>query len=45
MRFDIGKDIFACMLSAHNIIILSRHEKASLMGLRFERYFCHHRVT
>ena len=37
------KDIFACLFSIHNIISLSCHEQVCLSGLRFERYFSHHR--
>ena len=44
MRFDIRKNIFACLFSAHNTISLSRHEQVCLMRLRFERYFSHHRA-
>ena len=44
MRFDIRKNIFACLFSAHNTISLSRHEQVRLMRLRFERYFSHHRA-
>ena len=41
----IHKDIFACLFSIHNIIIsLSCHEQVCLSGLRFERYFSHHRA-
>ena len=40
----IHKDIFACLFSIHNIISLSCHEQVSLSGLRFERYFSHHRA-
>ena len=39
----IRKNIFACLFSVHNTIILSRHEQVCLMRLRFERYFSHHR--
>ena len=42
---DIHKDIFACLFSIHNTISLSRHEQVCLSGLRFERYFSHHRAT
>ena len=41
----IRKNIFACLFSIHNIISLSRHEQVCLSGLRFERYFSHHRAT
>ena len=41
---DIHKDIFACLFSIHNIISLSCHEQVCLSGLRFERYFSHHRA-
>ena len=41
----IVKDIFACLFSIHNIISLSCHEQVCLSGLRFERYFSHHRAT
>ena len=42
---DLHKDIFACLFSIHNIIIsLSCHEQVCLSGLRFERYFSHHRA-
>ena len=41
---SIHKDIFACLFSIHNIISLSCHEQVSLSGLRFERYFSHHRA-
>ena len=40
--FNIRKNIFACLFSVHNTIILSRHEQVCLMRLRFERYFSHH---
>ena len=40
----IHKDIFACLFSIHNIS-LSCHEQVCLSGLRFERYFSHHRAT
>ena len=42
--FGIHKDIFACLFSIHNTIGLSRHEQVCLSGLRFERYFSHHRA-
>ena len=42
--FIIRKNIFACLFSVHNTIILSRHEQVCLMRLRFERYFSHHRA-
>ena len=32
-------------LNINNAISLLRHEQACLSGLRFERYFSHHRVT
>ena len=32
--FDIRKNIFACLFSVHNTIILSRHEQVSLMRLQ-----------
>ena len=41
---DIHKDIFACLFSIHNIISLSCHEQVCLSGLRFERFFSHHRA-
>ena len=41
----IHKDIFACLFSIHNTISLSCHEQVCLSGLRFERYFSHHRET
>ena len=41
----VFKDIFACLFSIHNIISLSCHEQVCLSGLRFERYFSHHRAT
>ena len=44
MRFDIRKKIFACLFSIHNTKSLSRHEQVCLSGLRFERYFSHHRA-
>ena len=40
----LRKNIFACLFSVHNRIILSRHEQVCLMRLRFERYFSHHRA-
>ena len=43
--FYIHKDIFACLFSIHNTISLSCHEQVCLSGLRFERYFSHHRAT
>ena len=42
--FNIHKDIFACLFSIHNTISLSCHEQVCLSGLRFERYFSHHRA-
>ena len=42
--FPIRKDIFACLFSIHNTISLSCHEQVCLSGLRFERYFSHHRA-
>ena len=44
VSLNIHKDIFACLFSIHNIISLSCHEQVSLSGLRFERYFSHHRA-
>ena len=41
----ISKNIFACLFSIHNTKSLSRHEQVCLSGLRFERYFSHHRAT
>ena len=41
----IHKDIFVCLFSIHNTISLSCHEHVCLSGLRFERYFSHHRAT
>ena len=41
---NIRKDIFACLFSIHNTISLSCHEQLCLSGLRFERYFSHHRA-
>ena len=38
------KYIFACLFSIHNIISLSCHKQVCLSGLRFERYFSHHRA-
>ena len=38
------KNIFACLFSIHNTISLSRHEQVCLRGLRFERYYSHHRA-
>ena len=40
----IHKDICACLFSIHNTINLSCHEQVCLSGLRFERYFSHHRA-
>ena len=40
---ETRKNIFDCLFSIHNIISLSRHEQVYLSGLRFERYFSHHR--
>ena len=40
-HLDIRTNIFACLLSIHNTISLSRHEQVSLSGLGFERYFSH----
>ena len=37
------KNIFACLFSIHNRISLSCHKHVCLSGLRFERYFSHHR--
>ena len=42
MRFEIRKNIFACLFSIHNTISLSHHEQVCLSGLRFERYFSYH---
>ena len=44
-NIGIRKNIFACLFSNHNTISLSRHEQEFLSGLRFERYFSHHRAT
>ena len=44
MRFDICKNIYAGLFSIHNTISLSCHEQVYLSGLRFERYFSHHRT-
>ena len=41
---NICKNIFACLFSVYNTISLSRHEQVCLSGLRFERYFSHHRA-
>ena len=41
----IHKDIFACLFSIHNTVSLSCHEQVCLSGLRFERYFSHHRAS
>ena len=41
---SIPKNIFACLFSIRNTISLSCHEKVCLSGLRFERYFSHHRT-
>ena len=38
------KNIFACLISAHNTISLSRHEKVCLIRLRLERYFSDYRA-
>ena len=38
------KNIFACLVSIHNTISLSRREQICLSGLRFERYFSHHQA-
>ena len=35
----LRKNIFACLLSVHNTISLSRHEQVCLSRLRFERLF------
>ena len=40
----IHKDIFACQFSIHSTISLSCHEQVCLSGLRYERYFSHHRA-
>ena len=45
ISYDIHKDIFACLFSIHNTISLSCHEQVCLSGLRFKRYFSHHRAT
>ena len=37
------KNIFASLFSVHKTISLSRHEQVCLSGLRFGRYFSHHR--
>ena len=42
---NIGKNIFACLFSIHNAIRLSHHEQVSLMRLRSERHFSHHRES
>ena len=45
MGFDIRKNIFACLFSVHNIISLLSHEQVcSLLRVRFERNFSHHRA-
>ena len=44
-KIEIHKDIFACLFSIHNTVSLSCHEQVCLSGLRFERYFPHHRAT
>ena len=36
---DLRKNIFACLLSVHNTISLSRHEQVCLSRLRFETFF------
>ena len=41
-HFDLRKNIFACLFSAHNTISLSRLEQVCLIRLRFERCFSHH---
>ena len=41
---NICKNIFACLISAHNTISLSRHEKVRLIRLRLERYFSDYRA-
>ena len=33
-RFNIRKNIFACLFSVHNIISLSRHEQVCLMSIK-----------
>ena len=43
IKKGIRKNVFACLFSIHNTISLSRHEQVCLSGLRFERYFSHHR--
>ena len=40
----IRKNTFACLFSINNTISLSRHEQVCLSGLRFQRYFSHHRA-
>ena len=42
-RCVIRKNIFACLFSVLNTIRLSRYEQVCLIGLRFGRYFSHHR--
>ena len=42
-RCVIRKNIFAFLFSVHNTTSLSRYEQVCLIGLRFKRYFSHHR--
>ena len=37
MRFDIRKNIFACLFSVHNTASLSCHKQVCLSGLRFKK--------
>ena len=42
----IRKNVFACLFSVHNVIVLSaRCEKLYLIKLRFDRCFSHHRAA
>ena len=45
VKASIRKNVFACLFSVHNIIILSaRYEKLYLIKLHFDRYFSNHRA-
>ena len=44
-RVFLHKNVYACLISIHNTVSLSRHEQVCLSRLRFERYFSHHRAN
>ena len=42
-HFNDFKSFIKCSNNINNIISLSHHEQVCLSGLRFKRYFSHHR--